>query len=520
VERAPSTIKDVLSDRLFVGAFAVLWICALIPIWGVRFLPLLDFPNHLGAMAILHRFHDPTWGYDRFYTLNLKPVPYWGHYFPVHLLAYLMPLEAANKVWISGYALALPLGTAVLAKQIGRSPLLGLLAFPFVFSFCFAYGFLSFVGGVALFPWALASLEAFLTRPTRGRAVALTLLSLALYLMHVMPWILFGLFAGILLLSHGWHPKRMLAAAGCMLVSVAVALEGYVRQAGHYTKATTLARNTTKIGDWMMRFEKQSFAFKRLSDRWLTGIPDKLPAIVMIVFAVTWLALVVTSRRGPRRPEFGARYEIVLGLCIVAYFFLPQAIYQPISWWYISGRMTMFIAIVAVLVPRGAIDGWRRLLLVPMLIVSIAYPIDLFVHWRAFMRRATPFVRLMSLVPRGSSTMVLMIGDKADPDVDKNSVPYLEFHALAQVLAGGFDPWAQATPLGGFPMAVIPDKALPAPLYSRPQDFRMDTHGRQYDFILTCNESASYAMVPDHARLVAQDGRYRLYHVLPPDAEP
>jgi hypothetical protein len=178
------------------------------------------------------------------------------------------------------------------------------------------------------------------------------------------------------------------------------------------------------------------------------------------------------------------------------------------------------VALLAVLVPRGPIDGWRQLLLVPMMVLSVVYPIDLFSHWQNYDRRAAGFVRLLSQVPRGSSTMVLMLGSRADIDVDPNSVPYLEFHSLAQVLAGGFDPWAQATPLGGFPMSVRADRVLPAPLYSRPQDFSMAKHGAKYDYVVTRNEAGDYATVTDHARLLAQDGHYRLYQVIPTDAEP
>jgi hypothetical protein len=507
-----SALREVLGDRALVGALAVLWICALFPIWIPRFLPLLDFPNHLGAMAILHRHGDPSWGYDKFYTLNLKPAPYWGHYFPVHLLAYVVPLEIANKIWISAVALVFPLGTAVLARQLDRSPWLALLVAPFVFGYCFALGFLSFCGGVALFPWALWSLEAFLDEPTAGRGVALALLSCTLYLMHVMPWAVFGIAAGVILCSHGWQPRRLGAAAGCMLVSVVLALSGMIAQGTDKWATADAGSNVTHAGRWAMRFEPFRVALVGLPERWLANLPHKLSTVILIVLLVSVIALVITSGReqAPAR-----RYGIILVLCLVMYFVLPQALYKPLAWWYIAGRMTAFLAVLLAIAPRGPITGNRRWLLAPAALIAIVFPLELARRWHKYDQRLAGFVRLMDKVPRGSSTLVLSLGRPDDPDVDRNSVPYMELHSLAQVMAGGFDPWAQATPLGGFPMSPIPDKVLPAPYYARPQDFRMDAHGVHYDYLLTRNERKDYDLVRKDGRamMVGDDGAFRLYQV-------
>jgi hypothetical protein len=508
---------------MLVAVLAAAWLCALMPIWIPRFLPLLDFPNHLGAMAILHRHGDPSWGYDKFYTLNLKPAPYWGHYFPVHVMAYVVPLEVANKIWISLVALALPLGTATLAQQIGRSPWLAVLVAPFAFSFCFAMGFLSFCGGVAVFPWAFYVLEAFLDEPTVLRGVALALLGCVLYLMHVMPWVVFGLGAGVILCSHGWRPKRMLVAAGCLLVSVALALSGFLHQQKWATATTGATKGLTHEGSWTMRFDTFKIAMRGLKDRWLVNLPHGWSQVLELVLAATLLALLVSALWARRDGErgFRYRYEGVLVICVALYFCLPQTLYTPLAWWYIAGRMTSFIVVVLALLPRGAIEGWRRLLLLPAALISFVFPLVLAVHWHRYDQRTAGFVRLMNQVPRGSSTLVLMLGKVDDPDADKNSLPFLEFHALAQVLGGGFDPWSQATPLGGFPMSPIPEMKLPAPYYSRPQDFSFERYGAYYDYIVTRNERELHSTVNDaRAWPVDSDGPWRLYRVEKEPMEP
>jgi hypothetical protein len=47
-------------ERLFVVVFALCAVAALGPIWRVRFLPLLDQPNHISSVYIWHYFNDPA----------------------------------------------------------------------------------------------------------------------------------------------------------------------------------------------------------------------------------------------------------------------------------------------------------------------------------------------------------------------------------------------------------------------------------------------------------------------------
>jgi hypothetical protein len=274
---------------------------------------------------------------------------------------------------------------------------------------------------------------------------------------------------------------------------------------------------------FVARFEPWRVSLHGLLDRWFTGTPQP-PYLMSAVLGLAWLGLLVSSFRARRLDGargFFLRTELLLLVSLLLYFYLPQTTYKPMSWWYISGRMPCFIAILAALTPRGPIlehGSWRRWLLVPVAVVGIAYPLVLTVKWRRFDHRAAGFARLMRLVPRGSNTIVLPLGGGQDPDVDPGSVPYLEFHSLAQVLAGGFDPWSQETPLGGFPMSPREDRALPAPKFNRPSAFSMETHGMHYDYVLTRNEWADYGFIPNdgRARLVGADSGFRLYKVQEP----
>src|SRR5260370_233592 len=181
---------EARARRLFLASFAGLWICAIVPLWAPRFRALLDMSSQLEAIVIWHRYHDRSWGYQKFYDLNLIPLPYWGYFFPVHLLSYVFPIEVANKIYLSAYAALLPLSVAALAERMGRNRWLALFSFPLVFNMNFSYGFITFCIGLVVLNFAIVVLDRFLEAPTRRRGVALALLTPGLYTTHVLPWML------------------------------------------------------------------------------------------------------------------------------------------------------------------------------------------------------------------------------------------------------------------------------------------------------------------------------------------
>ena len=502
----------VRRDPLFVAAFTVLWICALVPLWAPRFLPLLDLPNHLDAIAIWHRYRDPSWGYSKYYDLNLIPLPYWGYFLPVHLLSYLMPIEIANKVYLSAYALCLPLSTAVLARQMGRSHWLAFFAFPLVFNMNFSYGFITFCVGVVVLTFALVVLDRFLEEPTRRRGWALAILSIVLYLTHILPWMFFGVASMVLVFCHGWHPRRILVAAALEMPSLALAIYGFRRSAG-----ITAVQSGPFAYD--AKSEELIGSLQQIPLRVVTGWPANAPYWIVIGLALCWLTVLLTARTDgddgeARRFGFPYRLELVALLAAAAYLLLPMHLFKPVDLWMIGGRFITLVALYGALLPHGPLLGKRRLLLVPVMLLSIYYPLALAKKWVQFDRRAAGFRRLMRHVERGSSTLTLVLGDGSDLSVDPQAVPYLQFHAYAQYLAGGYDPWALDT---GFPTVHKPNTGLPAPRWKHPESFTFDQHGTHYDYILTKGEWTDHAMFgPDdtgRAPLVAQDGDWRLYSV-------
>ena len=525
------------SNRALVLLFVVAWSSTLYPIWRPRFLPLLDLPNHLDAIAIWHRYSIESWGYSRFYRLNLLPLPYWGYFFPVHMMAYAMPIEIANKVYLSAYALFLPLGAAALAKQMGRSPALSLFAFPLVFNMNFSFGFITFCAGMTLMLFALVMLDRFLQSPSRLRAAALLVLTTFLYTTHVLPWLFFGVSATILLGSHLWGRvsdekmgfrwPRVIAAASMMLPSVALGIFAFraAQDGSTHVKAGPL--------DYRASFESLSPAIEQAIHRVVATWPGERAIEIILGFAVLWMLMMVSQRStATDEPAQGTGYryrlELLLLLACAATLYLPMHLFKPVDLWMIGGRFVAVVALFAVLLPRGPIrfawpmrGGGRALLLVAAVGLHVYYCASLTRQWRAFDRRAAPLRRLCGRIPRGSSTLTLILGELTDPSVEYQAVPYVQFHAYAQFFAGGYEPWALNT---GFPMVPKPGKALPSPRWKQPTQFRFDQHGIYYDYILIRGEPFDHQMFgPDdapRAPLVGHDGEWRLYKVADPQPTP
>ena len=120
------------------GGLALVWlvltIVALVPVWGQRLLPMLDTPSHLALARGWHSFHDPAFRIAEFYSLRIRPVPYVAFYGTIHLLMYVMPIEVANKLFLSAYLVLFPLAILSVARALGRSPWLALGAFPLAFN--------------------------------------------------------------------------------------------------------------------------------------------------------------------------------------------------------------------------------------------------------------------------------------------------------------------------------------------------------------------------------------------------
>ncbi|HEV2550948.1 MAG TPA: hypothetical protein VGU20_26785 [Stellaceae bacterium] len=181
-----------LEARQFAPVFLALFAFAAAPVVLCDTLPLFDYPNHLARMHILARLGESP-ALQSYYEIVWRPLPNLAMDAVVPVLAHMMPLAWAGKVFILATFLLLAGGTAVLHRTIfGRWSLWSCLAFLLLYSRTLLWGFLNYLFGLGLALLAFAALIALARRPALPRLLVGTAAALALFFAHLLA---FGLFA-------------------------------------------------------------------------------------------------------------------------------------------------------------------------------------------------------------------------------------------------------------------------------------------------------------------------------------
>ncbi|MEO0108981.1 MAG: hypothetical protein ABIK62_07435, partial [candidate division WOR-3 bacterium] len=196
----------------------------LVPLWIVRFLPLVDLPQHLAFVSILRNYHSPGSGYPDEFRLRLFPAHNALHLYFCYPLSLVLGIEGANQVFLSLYVVLMPLALFLLFRALRANRWLVLLGFLFIYNYNLLWGFVSSSMAIPL-TLLLLALElnqlAAVNSFTGLRGVAnwavMAVLLVLIFLGHAL-FFLFAvvLFVVVLLFQSGWHLRtwvRLLALA-------------------------------------------------------------------------------------------------------------------------------------------------------------------------------------------------------------------------------------------------------------------------------------------------------------------
>lgn len=459
------------------GGLPLIWIAltivALIPVWGQRLLPMLDTPNHLGLVRGWHNFHDPAYHIADYYTLRIRPVPYFLFYLVIHLLLYVCSIEVANKLFLSAYLILFPLSILALARALKRSPWLALTAFPLAFNQNWIYGFSSYLMGATFMFFSLAALIRWLDGGGRAWLAALGGSCILAYFSHVMPWFCFGLCAIPLLLVNWSKWKRGLYASLAMLPSVLFAVAAYVEEKHDHSYFKRGDGLSALAGSWR-DFPTLVEEFPR---RVMELFPGNVDRNILIVIALTVIGLCIwkgvhrDDETRVQRKYFGVMLW-VLGL---TYCMLPYQITRPMSWWYVSPRVPSMMAPILALLPAVPLIGWRRLAMAPVIVAAVALPLNLSQLYRSFSRRNAPFMRMVEETPIGSRVLVVVRNMMRGPgseelsgDPATSGPVYWHFSSWPMALHGGYGPY-----LFNQGIPIVPKVKLTAPPWANTDTFEL-----------------------------------------------
>ena len=149
----PSTFNWNLLDsrEMRIALFTLFALVLILPIWLVKYPPLIDYPNHLARAFVLHHLNDPNYEFGRFYAPDWGPNPYFLADFLIQIFQHLVGIYVAGKLLLTLCILALPFSVAFFLRRANPgNEYLALWAFAIAYNPNFLMGFMSFELSIAL----------------------------------------------------------------------------------------------------------------------------------------------------------------------------------------------------------------------------------------------------------------------------------------------------------------------------------------------------------------------------------
>jgi len=496
------------SERLW---YVLALIAGVAPLWAAGHLPLVDLPQHLHLISVLHRLRDPTTLYPQVFTLRGQLTPYLGYYYAVSLLNWLLPLELANKLFLSAYVVGMPLSMAFLLRSLRRPPWPSLLALPFAYGDSFAWGFLNYCTALPLAFLACGLFVRAVDDAPRQRrwAAWLAVTLVAVLLFHVQAFLFLGVGLPLLLLTTA-APGDAQAPWSARLRARVPALLGVVPGVGLF-----LIWVVGRVGEpteieagapwkaWGPMLSPQNLAYKSFAQNrdellavlanMLRDGSDRLPLYgALAVAAVACAAWLVPAFREPHAEGRLARFRLPAlgGLALVLYFTLPFDIRGYV--YYLNTRYAHLAAplLLASVPPLAA--AARRYLLVGAALVALGLGAVLVPGFARFGEEAQALDRMVALSAPGARVMGLIYNPASSV---VNHPVYL--HAAAEIARaeGGFANFSFALT----PHSPLKYRSTPPPTFPsewRPDAFRWDVQGFAYDHFLLRGVSAEQVFGP------------------------
>jgi hypothetical protein len=523
--RAAQSPLDASAAALAVLACA--WTVAR-PLAAAKYPPLVDLPMHAAHTSALRHWWDPAFHLREQFELHALEVPYVSTYALGALLSLVLPMHAAVNAATGVALLLLPAGLAVLARGLGKSPLVGVAGLALVWTNLTHWGFVNFVGALGLFAMAAGFALLVVERPTRSRQAGLAVSLGALFFTHVfrLPFALGAVALAAVAARFSGKSARPLLLPTLPSVGLFV-LWTRIRPQHLGAGAAPLSLSWERLGEASSLF----FTSYTLPEE---GVLARSLAVSFGV-AATALALLAAPRafaalralRGPHESaddqalaRFAvARWLVPVGCvaaCLLSFLTLPM---QIGVWWYVYPREIVAAAAMALgCLPNLPTQPIAKLVAVVALVVA---PLRMahFVgeQFASFDKAAADFDRALAHLPPAPKLLYLVFEHGGST---RSVSPFLHLPAWAQATRGG---WLSfhfavfgATPLRyrepTEPGAVVPPP-VPERWEWRPELFRAREHGAFFDWFLVRRTASPERLfrTDRQIELVAHEGSWWVF---------
>ncbi len=394
------------------------------PLWASHALPLVDLPQHLHLISVLHRLDDASTLFPEFFARRPQLTPYLGYYYSVSLLNWLFPLELANRIFLSAYVAGLPLSLMFLLKSLKRPAWPALLAIPFAYGDSFAWGFVNYCSALPL---------AFLTcglfartvfdqpkRKTWGIGLAVALSAVLLFHVQVFIWLAFALPLLLVMTrapedGSGWN-ARLQARVPALVGVVPAVLLFFIWFGGRFGEPEEIAPGQP-WKSWGPVLSPQNLSFKTYEQNKAELIPvlsgmlrDQGDAfavnLTLVLAGLAVLAALVTGREV--KEALVERWRIVglAAIALILYFALPFDIRGYM--YYLNTRYAHLAAALIVCVVPPLKPKFARVGLFAGAIVAIATAMPLWKGFKAFDQEAQAVAQLAAYASEKPRVMGLI----------------------------------------------------------------------------------------------------------------
>jgi hypothetical protein len=181
---AATSGSDRRDDIVRRGVFGVLLVAAASLVLAHRYLPLVDWPEHLAQDAIVAHSGDASFGTDAYYRTTGWFLPYQGFRWLHIALAAPFGIGLGGRIALLAYLLGAPLAIAALLRRFGRDPWLAIAAFTVLVEGNLLWGFAPYALAVALSLGALALAIDYGRRGGWLRLAALSIVGAGIFFTH------------------------------------------------------------------------------------------------------------------------------------------------------------------------------------------------------------------------------------------------------------------------------------------------------------------------------------------------
>ena len=134
-----------------IALFVACSVLLIVPIWLVKYPPLVDYPNHLARAFILHHLHDPNYHFGQFYAPDWGLNPYCLADALMQVFLRFVGIYTAGRLLLTLCILGGPLAVAFFLRRANPgNEYLALWAFAIAYNPNFLLGFMAFELSIAL----------------------------------------------------------------------------------------------------------------------------------------------------------------------------------------------------------------------------------------------------------------------------------------------------------------------------------------------------------------------------------